>query len=68
MLGGGTAPLIVVSSQDNGPVVNNTLLDHYNTLYAIEQMWHLGCLANACNITNGNQFMNLFTDNSNSQN
>jgi len=68
VLGGGTAPLIVVSSQDNGPVVNNTLLDHYNTLYAIEQMWHLGCLANTCTITNGNQFMNLFTDNSNSQN
>jgi phospholipase C len=67
VLGGGPAPLIVVSNQDQGQLVNNTLLDHYNTLYAIQQMWHLGCLANTCKITNGNQFMNLFTDDSNSQ-
>jgi phosphatidylinositol-3-phosphatase len=64
VLGGGPAPLIVVSNQDSGGLVNNTLLDHYTTLYAIERMWHLGCLANTCNVTNGSKFMNLFTDSS----
>jgi hypothetical protein len=60
VLGGGPAPLLVVSNQDEGGLVNATPTDHYTTLYAIEQLWHLGCLANTCNITNGSQFMNLF--------
>jgi phospholipase C len=60
VLGGGPAPLIVVSNQNSGHLVNNVPLDHYTTLWAIEHMWNLGCLANTCNITNGNQFMNLF--------
>jgi phospholipase C len=60
VLGGGHAPLIVVSNHGKSRFVNSTLLDHYTTLYAIERMWHLGCLANTCNITNGNRFMNLF--------
>lgn len=50
-LGGGTAPLIVVSSKPGGPVVNKSLTDHYTTLNAIQHMWHLGCLANTCSIT-----------------
>jgi hypothetical protein len=61
VLGGGDAPLIVIPSQPGSPVTNNTLLDHYNTLYAIQKMWHLGCLANTCGLGNGNAFMNLFT-------
>jgi phospholipase C len=60
VLGGGPAPLIVVSNQDEGRLVNRVPLDHYTTLYAIEHLWHLGCLANTCNITNGSAFMNLF--------
>jgi phosphatidylinositol-3-phosphatase len=60
VLGGGPAPLIVVSNHGKSGFVNNTLLDHYTTLYAIERMWHLGCLAYTCNITNGNRFMSLF--------
>ena len=60
VLGGGPAPLIVVSNQDEGGLVNNVSLDHYTTLYAIEHLWNLGCLANTCNITNGGAFMNLF--------
>ena len=34
----------------------------YNTLYAIQKMWHLGCLANTCGLGNGNAYMNLFTN------
>jgi hypothetical protein len=60
VLGGGPAPLIVVSNHGKSGFVNNTLLDHYTTLYAIERMWHLGCLAYTCSITNGNRFMSLF--------
>ncbi len=61
-LGGGLAPTIVVSSQHPGHVVNNTPTDHYSTLDAIQQMWHLGCLANTCRFTNEEyeQFKNLF--------
>ena len=60
VLGGGDAPLLVIPSHSNGPVSNNTLLDHYTTLYAIERLWHLGCLDNTCGMGNGSQFMNLF--------
>ena len=59
VLGGGPAPLMVVSNR-GGHVVNNVPTDHYSTLYAIEKMWHLGCLANTCNFANGHAFMNLF--------
>jgi hypothetical protein len=41
-------------------VVNDTLLDHYTTLYAIEQMWHPFCLENTCDLGNGNDFMDFF--------
>jgi phospholipase C len=60
VLGGGLAPLIVVSNHGKSGFVNSTLLDHYTTLYAIERMWRLGCLAYTCDITNGNRFMSLF--------
>lgn len=53
-------PLLVISSEKHGPITNNTSLDHYATLKAIQQMWHLGCLANTCDIHNTAQFMNLF--------
>ena len=60
VLGGGLAPLLVITSEESGPITNNTLLDHYTTLKAIQQMWHLGCLVNTCDINNTAQFMNLF--------
>jgi phospholipase C len=62
VLGGGPAPLIVVSNWGRRSLVNSVPLDHYTTLYAIEKLWHLGCLANTCNITSadGNSFMELF--------
>lgn len=60
VLGGGPAPLIVVANRGSRSLVNSVPLDHYTTLYAIERMWHLGCLANACNIVSGRAFMNLF--------
>jgi hypothetical protein len=62
VLGGGDAPLLVIPSQPSNQVVNDTLLDHYNTLFAIQKMWNLGCLANTCGMGNGNSFMNLFTN------
>jgi phospholipase C len=57
---GGPAPLIVVANRGAHHVVNKAPTDHYSTLYAIEHMWHLGCLANTCKFANGNAFMNLF--------
>jgi hypothetical protein len=62
VLGGGPAPLIVVSNRGPSSLVNGVSLDHYTTLYAIERLWHLGCLANTCSITPamGNTFMKLF--------
>lgn len=60
VLGGGPAPLIVVSNGDDDHVVVDAPTDHYTTLYAIERLWHLGCLANTCNITNGHSFLKLF--------
>jgi len=62
VLGGGPAPLIVVSNRGPSTLVNSAPTDHYTTLYAIERMWNLGCLANTCNISPamGNTFMNLF--------
>ncbi len=62
VLGGGPAPLIVVTNHGRGGIVNKTPQDHYTTLYAIERMWHLGCLANTCNISGAQSFMNLFTN------
>jgi hypothetical protein len=67
VLGGGLAPLIVITSEESGPIRNNTSLDHYTTLKAIEKLWNLGCLANTCAITNTDQFMNLFTVSQNQQ-
>jgi hypothetical protein len=67
VLGGGRAPLLVITSQESGPIVNTTSLDHYTTLTAIEQMWNLGCLAKTCDITNTEQFMNLFAVSQNQQ-
>jgi phospholipase C len=67
VLGGGHAPLLVLTSEESGPITNNTLLDHYTTLKAIEQLWHLGCLANTCDINNTAQFMNLFNASQNQQ-
>ena len=67
VLGGGPAPLLVITSEENGPITNNTPLDHYTTLKAIQQMWHLGCLANTCDINNTAQFMNLFDVSQNQQ-
>jgi hypothetical protein len=60
VLGGGPAPLIVASNQRSRGLVNNAPQDHYTTLYGIEQMWHLGCLANTCDLGNGRTFMDMF--------
>jgi phosphatidylinositol-3-phosphatase len=49
-LGGGNVPLIVITS--NGPhhiVLSDGSYNHYSLLATIEQIWDLGCLANACN-------------------
>jgi phospholipase C len=62
VLGGGVAPLIVIPSNSTGRVVSDAPTDHYTTLFAVEQMFHLGCLNNTCGMGNGAAFMPLFAN------
>jgi hypothetical protein len=59
-LGGGHAPLIVINSADGPHKTTDQLADHYTLLSTIEQMWHLGCLANTCSPTTSGTFTELF--------
>jgi len=50
ILGGANVPMIVITS--TGPhhiVLSDASYNHYSLLATIEQIWGLGCLANACN-------------------
>jgi phosphatidylinositol-3-phosphatase len=62
ILGGGDAPLIVVNSQQGPHKTSNVPADHYTVLSTIEQLWHLGCLANTCSPTTSGSLTNLFAD------
>ncbi|HET9050662.1 MAG TPA: alkaline phosphatase family protein [Candidatus Dormibacteraeota bacterium] len=62
VLGGGDAPLIVVSSQAGPPKTASGLSDHYSVLSTIEGLWHLGCLANTCSPTTSGSLMKLFSN------
>src|ERR1700676_3486201 len=59
--GGGNVPLIVITSK--GPhhvVLNSVAYNHYSLLWTIEQLWGLGCLANACGISKARLLLPLF--------
>ncbi len=62
MLGGGDVPIIIITS--HGPahtVLANGSYNHYTLLATIEQLWNLGCLANACNFNNSSLMNPLFS-------
>lgn len=62
VLGGGTAPLIVISSQGGPHKTSATVLDHYSTLAAIEDEWHLGCLGATCDLRGDQRMTQLFSN------
>jgi hypothetical protein len=61
-LGGGDAPLIVITSTGGPHKTSNKLADHYTVLATIEHMWHLGCLANTCSPRTSGLLENLVSD------
>jgi hypothetical protein len=62
VLGGGDAPLIVINSQGGPHKTSSKTADHYTVLSTIEQLWHLGCLANTCSPTTSGTLTNLFAN------
>jgi hypothetical protein len=49
VLGGDSAPFLVVTSQHHPPIVDSTTpYNHYSLLATIEKLWGLGCLEQAC--------------------
>jgi hypothetical protein len=60
VLGGGDAPLLVINSAAGPQHVSNRLADHYTLLSTIEQLWHLGCLANTCSPRTSGSMLELF--------
>ena len=49
-LGGANAPFMVITSKDSQHIIDSsTPYNHYVLLATLENLWHLGCLANACN-------------------
>ena len=50
ILGGAQVPTIVVTHGGFWGSTLNVPANHYSLLATIEQLWHLGCLANSCDI------------------
>jgi len=50
ILGGAQVPTIVVTHGGFWGSTLNVPSNHYSLLATIEQLWHLGCLANSCDI------------------
>lgn len=62
VLGGDSAPLIVVTSKHSHHIVDDsTPLNHYSLLAAIEKVWDLGCLAQACGFSDDQLMTKFFT-------
>lgn len=62
VLGGGTAPVIVISSQAGPHKSSGKLLDHYSVLRALQDQWHLGCLGASCDLTGDQRMTELFSN------
>ena len=60
VLGGARAPAIVIAPRA-GHIVTDHPFNHYSLLGTIEHLWHLGCLANTCNIDESGLMTSLFT-------
>ncbi|MEV0463228.1 alkaline phosphatase family protein [Nocardia tengchongensis] len=59
-LGGGDAPLLVINSKGGPHKSSSKVVDHYSVLATIEQMWHLGCLANTCDPKTSGSLREMF--------
>ena len=66
VLGGGHAPLIVITPRHGGDDDNHAMhtyylnANHYNLLATIERHWGLGCLANSCKVDDDQLLNSLF--------
>lgn len=61
VLGGASAPIVVVTSKGPHPMmVNDTSFNHYTLLATIEHEWNLGCLANSCGFADAQLMTRLF--------
>lgn len=60
VLGGGDAPLLVINSKEGPHHSSADVIDHYSVLATIEQMWHLGCLANTCSPKTSGSLRDMF--------
>jgi hypothetical protein len=54
VLGGGRAPLILVTGSAEAPRTIDRPLNHYDLLAALQSLWGLGCLAESCGRAAGN--------------
>ena len=63
ILGGNHVPTLVINSNDQGHQVDNVPANHYTTLGTVQQLWHLGCLAQTCTIPKSQLLTPLFSDN-----
>lgn len=61
VLGGGDAPMLVINSKAGPHKTSRQSADHYTVLATIEQMWHLGCLADTCSPTTSGSLRSFFT-------
>jgi hypothetical protein len=62
VLGGASAPFLVVTSRYQRHFVDSTTpYNHYSLLATIEQLWNLGCLAQACGFSAQELMTKFFT-------
>jgi hypothetical protein len=62
VLGGDSAPFLVVTSKHRRPFVDATTpYNHYSLLATIEQLWGLGCLDQACGFSSQELMTQFFT-------
>jgi phosphatidylinositol-3-phosphatase len=60
VLGGASAPALVLTSRDQQQFVDSTTpYNHYSLLATIQQLWGLGCLESSCNFSQS-QLMTKF--------
>jgi len=62
VLGGDSAPFLVVTSKHQRHIVDSTTpYNHYSLLATIEQQWNLGCLEQACGFSEQELMTKFFT-------
>ena len=60
ILGGASAPALVLTSRDQEQFFSSTPYNHYSLLATIEQLWGLGCRENSCGFSKSQLMTNFF--------